>query len=109
MSKVYARSAIGVVCGTFAPIGGHDLAEPLQLGAASVFGPHVERQRALEATLRELQAGVKLQSAAELPDAVIGLLDDPARRDAMITRFADASGSAVRRLAEIAAALRARL
>ena len=109
LSKVYARATIGVVCGTFAPIGGHDLAEPLQLGAVSVFGPHVERQRALEATLRELQAGVKLQSTAELPDAVIGLLDDPARRDAMITRFADASGSAVRRLAEIAAALRARL
>ncbi|WP_421760748.1 3-deoxy-D-manno-octulosonic acid transferase [Devosia sp.] len=109
LSQVYARSTIGVVCGTFAPIGGHDLAEPLQQGAASVYGPHVERQRVLEATLAELAAGTHLASAADLPAAVAKLLDDPAGRDAMINRFATASLAAEKRLNEIAAALRARL
>lgn len=109
LSHIYARSTIGVVCGTFAPIGGHDLAEPLQQGAASVYGPHVERQRVLEATLAELAAGTQLASAADLPAAIVRLLDDPAGRDAMVNRFATASSGAIKRLTEIAAALRARL
>ncbi len=109
LSHVYARSTIGVVCGTFAPIGGHDLAEPLQQGAASVYGPHVERQRVLEATLAELAAGTELDSAADLPAAIVKLLDDPAERDAMVNRFATASSGAEKRLTEIASALRTRL
>jgi 3-deoxy-D-manno-octulosonic-acid transferase len=109
LSQVYASSTIGVVCGTFAPVGGHDLAEPLQQGAASVYGPHVERQRVLESTLAELAAGTHLASAAELPAAVANLLDDPVGRDAMVSRFATASSGAQIRLNEIAAALRARL
>jgi 3-deoxy-D-manno-octulosonic-acid transferase len=91
-----------VVCGTFAPIGGHDLSEPLQLGAASLYGPHVERQRALHSALQGMRGGIQVRSADELPDAVERLLDSPAERDAMVARYRALSETAAIRLREIA-------
>jgi 3-deoxy-D-manno-octulosonic-acid transferase len=102
LADAYARSELGIVCGTFVPIGGHDLSEPLQLGAASLYGPHVERQRALEQSLQEMQSAVQVASAAELPDAVLHLLDHPAERDAMVTRYRALSDAAAIRLQQVA-------
>jgi len=102
LADAYARSELGIVCGTFAPIGGHDLSEPLQLGAATLYGPHVERQRALDEALKAMQSAVQVQSAAELPAAVLNLLDDPAGRDAMVARYRRLSDTAAIRLEEIA-------
>jgi 3-deoxy-D-manno-octulosonic-acid transferase len=101
LADAYARSELGVVCGTFAPIGGHDLSEPLQLGAASLYGPHVERQRAMHAVLQPAGA-VQVRSAAELADAVLALLDDPARREAMVAGFQRLSADAGGKLRDIA-------
>jgi 3-deoxy-D-manno-octulosonic-acid transferase len=102
LADAYARSELAVVCGTFAPIGGHDLSEPLQLGAASLYGPHVERQRALDIALKGMDAAVQVSSAAELPDAVLHLLDHPAEREAMVARYRALSEAAAKRLAEVA-------
>lgn len=86
LADAYARSEIGVVCGTFAPIGGHDLSEPLHLGAASIYGPHVERQKAMHEALQP-DCAMQVQSAPELVEVVLALLDDPARREGMLSRF----------------------
>ena len=102
LADAYARSELGIVCGTFAPIGGHDLSEPLQLGAASLYGPYVERQRALDQSLKQMQGAIQVASAADLPDAVLDLLDHPAERDAMVARYRTLSETAALRLAEIA-------
>lgn len=101
LADAYARSELGIVCGTFAPIGGHDLSEPLQLGAASFYGPHVERQRALDTALKQMQSAVQVRSAAELPDAVLHLLDHPAGREAMVARYRTLSEAAALRLGQI--------
>ena len=102
LAGAYAQSEVGIVCGTFAPIGGHDLSEPLQLGAASLYGPHVERQRALDLALKGMQGAVQVVSAAELPAAVLDLLDRPAERDAMVARYRALSDAAGLRLREVA-------
>lgn len=102
LGDAYARSELGVVCGTFAPIGGHDLSEPLQFGAASLYGPHVERQSALHSALQEMRGAIQVRSAIELPDAVPRLLDSPAERDAMVARYRALSETAAIRLREIA-------
>ncbi|MHB8267411.1 3-deoxy-D-manno-octulosonic acid transferase [Bradyrhizobium sp.] len=47
LESVYANSNIAVVCGTFCHVGGHDLVEPMHLGAITLYGPNVERQTAL--------------------------------------------------------------
>lgn len=105
LAGAYAQSELGIVCGTFAPIGGHDLSEPLQLGAASLYGPHVERQRALDLALKEMQGAVQVASAAELPAAVLHLLDHPSEREAMVNRYRTLSEAAAVRLREVAADL----
>lgn len=104
LSKVYARATIGVVCGTFSPIGGHDLGEPLHLGAASVYGPHIERQKPLHEALSALGGAMQV-NAAELPRAVLDLLDDEARRRQMIDAFRSVAEQAVGRLDALAASL----
>ena len=109
LATAYAASTLGVVCGTFAPIGGHDLAEPLHLGAVPVFGPHVERQRALEAALARLDIARPLPDAAALDQAVLELLMNPALRDEKLARFTEATSAATAGLQAIADDLKARV
>lgn len=109
LSKVYARATIGIVCGTFSPIGGHDLSEPLHLGAASLYGPHIERQKPLHEALSAIGSAVQVSSAGELPQAVLGLLDDDGRRRQMIDAFRGVAEEAAERLEVLAASLSAQV
>ncbi|WP_423068830.1 3-deoxy-D-manno-octulosonic acid transferase [Devosia sp. CN2-171] len=109
LASAYARATIGVVCGTFSAVGGHDLSEPLHLGAASVYGPHVERQKPLHEALSELGCATQVMDAAELPEVVTALLNDKPRRDRMITAFRQVSDNAAARLDVLANELGARL
>lgn len=105
LSKVYARATIGVVCGTFSAIGGHDLSEPLHLGAASVYGPHIERQKPLHEALSAIGCTTQVSAASELPDVVLGLLDDAPRRQQVIAAFRGVADQAAERLDALAASL----
>lgn len=105
LAEAYRGSRIGVVCGTFAKIGGHDLSEPLQQGAAAIYGPDVTRQRALDVSLRELDAAVQVADGAELVAAVRQTLSDPAQTSVRLARFARAVDTASQRLAKLAEAL----
>ncbi len=105
LSKVYGRASIGVVCGTFSPIGGHDLSEPLHLGAASVYGPFVERQKPLHAALSAIGCAVQVRGADELPQVVLELLEDDARRQRMVEAFRGVAEQAAERLDTLASSL----
>lgn len=105
LAGLYATARVGVVCGTFGPIGGHDLSEPLQQGAASLYGPHTERQKALDDLLGAIGAGEKVTAAAALPAAVLRLIDDGAERAQRLHAAATAAEAARRQLGEIAAEL----
>jgi 3-deoxy-D-manno-octulosonic-acid transferase len=109
LAKVYARATIGVVCGTFSNIGGHDLSEPLHVGAASVYGPHVERQKPLHAALSELGCATQVNAASELPGTLTQLLDDTATRDRKVEAFRSVSDKAATKLDALAASLIAEL
>lgn len=105
LSKLYARATIGVVCGTFSPIGGHDLSEPFHLGAASVYGPHVERQKPLHQALSAIGCAVQVGSAGDLPQVLVGLLEDAPRRRQMIEAFRSVADQATTRLDALATSL----
>jgi 3-deoxy-D-manno-octulosonic-acid transferase len=105
LAGLYATARVGVVCGTFGPIGGHDLSEPLQQGAASLYGPHTERQRALDDLLGAIGAGEKVTDAAALLAAILRLVDDGAERARRLSAAARAAEAARLRLQEIAAEL----
>jgi 3-deoxy-D-manno-octulosonic-acid transferase len=109
LASAYARATVGVVCGTFSAVGGHDLSEPLHLGAASVYGPHIDRQKPLHEALSVLDCATQVADAAELPDVVANLLADKPRRDAMISAFRQVSDSAAARLDRLADELVARV
>jgi 3-deoxy-D-manno-octulosonic-acid transferase len=102
LAGLYGRSAVGVVCGTFSSVGGHNLTEPLAMGAASLYGPHVERQRAMHATLTALRAATQVSAAAALPEAIGALIADEAGRRQMLARYGSAVDAANRRLEAIA-------
>ena len=106
LADAYLRSVVGVVCGTFAPIGGHDLSEPLQQGAAAVYGPHVERQHALDVALRGADAATAVTDAAQLPAAVRALIADPVQRAERRERFAELVHDMERRLGQLAVTLK---
>lgn len=109
LAGVYAEATIGVVCGTFAAIGGHDLSEPLHAGAASVYGPDVSRQLPMHEALATLGCATQVGDAAALPEAVISLLDDAPRREGMIAAFQQVSAAAERQLDALVADLLARI
>lgn len=106
LAEAYRRSLVGVVCGTFADIGGHDLSEPLQQGAAAVYGPDVARQHALDVALRATGAATAVASAAQLPMVVARLLAEPELRVAAGQRFAALVDDMNHRLARLAEELR---
>lgn len=108
LAEAYRHSLVGVVCGTFADIGGHDLSEPLQQGAASVYGPDVMRQHALDVALRAAGAATPVASAAQLPMVVARLLAEPDLHASASQRFAalvDDMNHRLRALAEELTAL----
>jgi 3-deoxy-D-manno-octulosonic-acid transferase len=109
LAAAYARATVGVVCGTFSAVGGHDLSEPLHLGGASVYGPHIERQKPLHEALSALGCATQVQDAGELSAIVAGLLKDKPRRDQMIAAFRQVSDIAATRLDRLAEELVARL
>lgn len=109
LAGVYAEATIGVVCGTFAAIGGHDLSEPLHAGAASICGPDVSRQLPMHEALAALGCATQVGDAAALPETIISLLDDAPRRESMIAAFQQVSTAAERQLDALVADLLARI
>lgn len=101
LSGLYAQSAVGVVCGTFSSVGGHDLAEPFHYGAVSVFGPHTERQRAVHATLSAHHCALQVTDAQMLAEEIVHVLSDPDMRETHRQRFAGATRRAEDALKEI--------
>lgn len=109
LAGVYAEATIGIVCGTFAAIGGHDLSEPLHAGAASIYGPDVSRQLPMHEALAALGCATQVADAAALPEAIISLLDDAPRRERMIAAFQQVSAAAERQLDALVVDLLARV
>jgi 3-deoxy-D-manno-octulosonic-acid transferase len=105
LNAAYARAAVGVVCGTFAPIGGHDLSEPLHYGAQSVYGPYVSRQRALHATLSRLGLASQGATPEAVADEILRLLDDAPECARRLGGFAEETRRAAEGVDQIAADL----
>ena len=73
---MYATASIAFVGGTLAPIGGHNLVEPVHAGCPVLFGPHFENARKVVEILEVGGAGRCVGGAAELDLAIIEAFDD---------------------------------
>jgi len=85
LARLYALADVVFVAGSLAPIGGHDLLQPLFHGKPVLFGPYVQNQRDTAALLLAAGAGFQVRDARELADAVVALLTDPGRAAAART------------------------
>lgn len=76
LDAVWSRAAVAFVGGTLAPVGGHNLLEPLRHGRPVLFGPHTANVRDAAALLRETGAGRGVADADALARAVVATLRD---------------------------------
>jgi len=83
MAFYYGACDVALIGGSLAPLGGQNLIEALAAGAPVVVGPHMFNFE--EATRLALRSGAALQAAdaAAAVQACVGLIADPARREAM--------------------------
>jgi len=77
LAGIYRLASVAFVGGSLAPVGGHNLLEPLASGCPVLFGPHVGEVELQAALAVETGAGVPVADAAELAEAVALLLGDP--------------------------------
>jgi 3-deoxy-D-manno-octulosonic-acid transferase len=76
LSALYATASVAFVGGTLAPIGGHNLIEPVHAGCPVLFGPHLANVRKIVEILEVGGAGEQVSSSAQLVRALIDSFDD---------------------------------
>ncbi|MBX9923629.1 MAG: 3-deoxy-D-manno-octulosonic acid transferase [Rhabdochlamydiaceae bacterium] len=96
----YQIADLAIVGGSFLPgLRGHNVFEPIQAGAAVIFGPYMGDQKDFVQSILEAQAGIQV-SLEELKDKTSYLLQDPLARIAMQekgrTLFLQMQGSSLR-------------
>lgn len=80
---IYSFSDIVFVGGSLVPVGGHNLLEPASVGVPVLFGPHMNNFREIASKILSSKAGIQVSQAAQLPESIRALLDDPAARAEM--------------------------
>jgi 3-deoxy-D-manno-octulosonic-acid transferase len=66
LAGAYSLASATFVGGTLAPIGGHNLLEPVQAGCAVAFGPHVQNVREVAGALEASGAGARVSDGEGL-------------------------------------------
>ncbi|HTO70643.1 MAG TPA: 3-deoxy-D-manno-octulosonic acid transferase [Myxococcota bacterium] len=79
LASLYHLAELVFVGGSLAPVGGHNLVEPVQAGRVVVHGPHVQNQRTQVALLEPFGVLHTVENAAALERAMRELWADPER------------------------------
>lgn len=74
LNLAYAISSVAIVGGTFVPVGGHNIIEPVALGKMVLFGPHISNYQEASKLLLACDAAIQVASASELADKIAYLL-----------------------------------
>jgi 3-deoxy-D-manno-octulosonic-acid transferase len=80
LAQLYQVATVVFVGGSLVDQGGHNILEPAVFGKPIVFGPYMENFAEIARAFVEHEAAIQIRSARELPDVVLGLLNDPVRR-----------------------------
>lgn len=88
LAALYALADIAFVGGSLMPHGGHNIIEPAQYGVAIVVGSHTENFRDIVSLFQSRDA-VRVVGMAELPLALMELLENPSERAALGQRAAE--------------------
>lgn len=83
LALVYALADVVFVGGSLIRHGGQNMAEPVALGKATLFGPHTDNFKATVRELLDVRGALRVQDAAELEREITRLLADSAAREAL--------------------------
>jgi 3-deoxy-D-manno-octulosonic-acid transferase len=83
LGRLYGAADVAFVGGSLAPVGGHNLLEPLNWGVPVVFGPHTENGREVTRAVLERGLGTQVPEASALAEGLAQFLLDPARAAAV--------------------------
>jgi 3-deoxy-D-manno-octulosonic-acid transferase len=76
LAHVYALADVVFVGGSLIPHGGQNMAEPVALGKATLFGPHTHNFKATVRELKECAGALEVRNAVDLEREVKRLLAD---------------------------------
>ncbi len=76
LKMLYATADIVFVGGSMAPIGGHNILEPLAVGLPVMFGPHMINFKEITENVLAMQAAVQCQNKHEVIKTVKRLYND---------------------------------
>jgi 3-deoxy-D-manno-octulosonic-acid transferase len=82
LRALWSLAAVAFVGGTLAPVGGHNLLEPVLSGRPVLFGPHTRDVLRSVEVLEQCGAGRCVADADELAAALVELLANPSDADA---------------------------
>jgi 3-deoxy-D-manno-octulosonic-acid transferase len=77
LASLYGGGECAFVGGSLAPVGGHNLLEPLNWGVPVVFGPHTENTREIRDEVVNRSLGTEVMGAADLAEAIGRYLHEP--------------------------------
>ena len=101
LASVYALARIAFVGGSLVPVGGHNILEPAQYGAAIVVGSHTFNFREI-VSIFENGGALRIATAEDLASVWLELLDNPEARKLLGRRakdlFAQHAGATLRTL-----------
>jgi 3-deoxy-D-manno-octulosonic-acid transferase len=79
LASIYALADIAFVGGSLVPVGGHNILEPAQYGAAIVVGPHTFNFREIVSIFAQGEA-IRVASAENITSQLLELLKNAAER-----------------------------
>ena len=79
LASVYAIADVAFVGGSLVPVGGHNILEPAQYGAALIVGPHTFNFREI-ISIFEKGGAIRIAGAENLTGLLLDLLGDPEGR-----------------------------
>ncbi len=74
LAGLYRYADAVFVGGSLVPVGGHNLVEPAYYERPILFGPHTENFKEMTAAFLDAKAGIRVDSAAALEEALLGWL-----------------------------------
>jgi 3-deoxy-D-manno-octulosonic-acid transferase len=85
LAGLYRLATVAFIGGSLVPAGGHNPLEPAQMGVPVLIGPSFENFREIVKTMRANE-GIRIVDADQFASAVIGLLRDREKAQAMGAR-----------------------
>jgi 3-deoxy-D-manno-octulosonic-acid transferase len=86
LRRFYGACQVAFIGGSLVPHGGQNPLEPLVAGIPVIFGPYMANFKDIRQSILDVQAGVEVQSATELAEKLIQLLDCPEEAESMGVR-----------------------